>query len=137
VANVSKNVIPIFLGGDHSITDPIYRGISKRSGKRVGLISFDTHFDYREPVEGFEHSGNWLRTLEDCINYESVALIGISAPVYSDYYMKSMDEAGAMVITPYDMRKTHFNELLSKIIHHMNKSCYEVYITVDIDVIDQ
>lgn len=137
VAKVSKKVIPIFLGGDHSITDPIYRGISERSDKRVGLISFDTHFDYRVPIEGFEHSGNWLRTLEDCINYEAVALIGVSAPVYSEYYMKSMDEAGAMVVTPYDMRRMQFDELLSKIINHMNKSCDEVYITVDIDVIDQ
>src|SRR5438093_3222078 len=41
---VAANVIPISVGGDHSISLPILRAIAKKHGP-VGLIHFDAHHD--------------------------------------------------------------------------------------------
>ena len=38
------NIVPIFMGGDHSISLPILRSIKKKHGP-VGLIHFDAHSD--------------------------------------------------------------------------------------------
>lgn len=47
-AALDHSTAPIFLGGDHSITDPILRGLLKHtSGRRVGLIVFDAHLGTR------------------------------------------------------------------------------------------
>src|SRR6201991_942220 len=48
---VDAGVLPIILGGDHSIAEPDIRAIARRRGP-VGLIHFDTHTDTGELVFG-------------------------------------------------------------------------------------
>lgn len=136
-SNIKPSIKPIFLGGDHSIVDPIYRGIaSVYSNRKIGLLSFDAHFDYRVPVPGYESSGSWLKTLEDILPFEALGVVGISAPVYSAYYEQSFKSKGALVITPYELRNNRL-EIREKLIHFFNSNCDAIYITVDIDCIDQ
>lgn len=50
--------VPVFLGGEHSITPPIIRGLSGTldPGERLGVIFFDAHGDLRDSYEGTPHS---------------------------------------------------------------------------------
>ncbi|KFF57271.1 MULTISPECIES: agmatinase family protein [Bacillus] len=138
VSGISEIVTPIFLGGDHSITDPIIRGMKTRLiDQRFGVIMFDTHFDFREPVIGKEHSGHWLKTLENSIDYESLVLIGIGAPIYSDYYMRELEERGALIKTVYDLRREGRRAVIEQAVNHVLKKSDAIYFTIDIDVFDQ
>src|SRR3954467_15516915 len=52
---VEAGVLPVTLGGDHSVTEPCVAAISRRDGA-LGLIHFDTHTDTGREVFGVERS---------------------------------------------------------------------------------
>jgi len=61
---------PIALGGDHSITYPIMRAISKRHGKKhpeVTILHIDAHGDLYDQFEGdrFSHACPFARIMEE------------------------------------------------------------------------
>lgn len=138
IAALPRRLLPIVLGGDHSITDPAIRGVRDRlSGAPMGLIVFDAHFDSREPIPGKEHSGHWMRTLSDVIDYRKVVQMGINAAIYSEAYMREAEAAGVLVMTPYDIRRVGWTVALRTAIEHASADGAGVYISVDIDGIDQ
>jgi guanidinopropionase len=57
-------VIPISIGGDHSITFPIMKGIA--SDEPVGMVHFDAHCDTCDEFMGekFHHGAPFLRAVE-------------------------------------------------------------------------
>jgi agmatinase len=52
---VEAGVVPVVLGGDHSIAEPDIRAVASRHGA-VGLVHFDTHTDTGTEVFGVEVS---------------------------------------------------------------------------------
>jgi agmatinase len=138
VAAIPRHHTPIILGGDHSITDPAIRGLQERlAGARFGLIVFDAHLDSREPIPGKEHSGHWMKTLEGTFDHRHSVQLGISAPIYGPTYMTEAEELGVMVKTIYEIRRAGWREALSQAIAHASEGMDGVYLSVDIDAIDQ
>lgn len=138
VRDLPSGVHPVFLGGDHSLTDPIIRGLQDRAhGPRFGIIDFDAHFDSREPISGKQHSGNWMYTLRDVIDYRVVAQLGINAPIYSEHYMRAAEEAGVLVRTPYEIRRRGWASVVEEAVSHASRGVDGVYISIDIDCLDQ
>lgn len=135
VADIPTDYIPICLGGDHSITDPIVRAvIGKNRNCKVGLVVFDAHFDSRDPKKGKEHSGHWMNTLEGVIDYHNVVQLGINANIYSETYMKCAEDKGVLVRTPYEIRRAGIQSVLNEIFQKLDVD--KVYISVDIDAVD-
>ncbi|HEV7367934.1 agmatinase family protein [Arenibaculum sp.] len=138
VAEIDPGDTVVCLGGDHSIADPIVRGLQDRLGhRRLGVIVFDAHFDARPPVPGKEHSGHWMKTLEDVIDYGSAVQLGISAPIYSEAYAADAEQKGVLVLTPYEIRRAGWRETIARSIAHATRNTGGVYISVDIDAIYQ
>jgi agmatinase len=138
VAGLPRDVHPVFLGGDHSITDPIIRGMLEREQGPFGLIVFDAHFDSRVPIEGHEHSGHWMHTIRDVFSHEHSVQIGINAPIYSQQYMQDAQEQGVLVITPYDLRRLGWQRALNEAAGHASGSGERgVYVSIDIDALDR
>ncbi len=136
VLEMPNAYIPICLGGDHSITDPVLRAvIGKNHNCKVGLVVFDAHFDSRDPVPGKEHSGHWMKTLEGVIDHNNVVQLGISANIYSETYMRHAEDIGVLVRTPYDIRRAGVQTILNEIFQKLDAD--KVYISADIDAIDQ
>ncbi|MBC6415209.1 MAG: agmatinase [Bdellovibrionales bacterium] len=79
IAQNKKRVLCV--GGDHSITLPILRALSKIYGP-LNLIHFDAHFDTYPPAYGDEeyHHGTFVRhaVLENCVR--EVFQFGIRGP---------------------------------------------------------
>ena len=53
-----KGIIPISIGGDHSITTPILRAIAGKNSRHngpIGMIHFDAHADSWGPSAGTKH----------------------------------------------------------------------------------
>lgn len=136
ISSLPGNYIPVCLGGDHSITAPIFSSIkNKYRNENIGLLVFDSHFDSREIIPGRYHSGNWIKTLETVIDYNNFVQCGISANIYSKEYMDFAEKRGAMIITVYDVRKAGLFNIIKKIFKKLKIS--KLYVSIDIDVIDQ
>jgi agmatinase len=128
--------IPVCLGGDHSISDPILRSMIEKHGNHFGLVIFDAHFDSREPIKDKEHSGHWVKTLENVLNYQNVIQLGINASIYSDSYLITAEKNGILVKTPFEIRHSGLMNTVQEIKNHLT-DIQKIYISVDIDVIDQ
>ncbi len=60
---LAAGVLPVVLGGDHSITEPSVRAVAAKHGP-VGMVHFDTHTDTGREVFGVERShGTFIRRL--------------------------------------------------------------------------
>jgi agmatinase len=137
VAGLPADVHPVFIGGDHSITDPVLRGLIDRERGPFGLIVFDAHFDSRVPDPGHEHSGHWMHTIHDVFSHEHSVQIGINAPIYSQGYMRDAESKGVLVLTPYDVRRLGWPGALDAALRHATDGVQGVYVSIDIDALDR
>ena len=61
-----KNVIPIIIGGDHSLAYPNIAGVADVYGKgNVGVIHFDAHYDATKMMGHLITHGAWVKRLID------------------------------------------------------------------------
>lgn len=127
----------ICLGGDHSVGDAIYRGQVERLGKKVGLIQIDAHFDCRAPVKGREHSGHWIYTLADILDYRCLAQIGVNASIYAGHYVEQAERSGVLVKTVSETRRHGSEATMALAIEHVLRDSDCFHVSMDIDVIDQ
>lgn len=69
--------LPIFLGGDHSITYPLVRGLRRAVGE-FAILHFDAHPDCYEDFEGnrYSHASPFARIMEEglCSRLVSVGI---------------------------------------------------------------
>lgn len=81
IGNVAKaNKLPVTIGGDHSISLPIIRGLANAHGS-LGVIHFDAHSDYggSETLDWREacHHGNFMNWVISDERVERVVQFGI------------------------------------------------------------
>ncbi|HJW76146.1 MAG TPA: arginase family protein, partial [Thermoleophilia bacterium] len=61
---VSAGLFPVVLGGDHSVTYPVLKGVFASRGDRpVNLVQFDSHIDYWDEEGGqrYTHASPIIR----------------------------------------------------------------------------
>jgi agmatinase len=81
---VGAGVVPVSVGGDHSITLPILRCLARRHG-RLGLVHFDAHPDTWDEYFGsrYFHGTTFRRAVEEgLIDGRRVVQVGIRGPLY-------------------------------------------------------
>jgi len=135
----SPNVIPIILGGDHSISFPSIAGFSSCKGK-TGIIQFDAHHDLRNLDDGGPSNGTPFRSLleNDVISGKQLIQIGIrnfmNARAYHDY----AKEQGVTVYTMKDVREREIKEIIFESISLLKaQDVTNIYVSLDMDVLDQ
>src|SRR5881275_1327265 len=92
---LDAGVIPLALGGDHSITLGELRAVFKRHGP-VGLIDFDSHTDTWDNYWGERYThGTWCKRAieEGLINTRRAVQLGIRGSLYG-----SEDRGGARAL---------------------------------------
>jgi arginase len=64
-AALTDGTVPIFLGGDHMVTNPIVAGIASARGP-INILHFDAHPDLYEDFEGdpLSHASPFARIME-------------------------------------------------------------------------
>ncbi len=83
---LGAKVIPLCVGGDHSLSLPLLRAVVKRHGL-VGMVHFDSHQDMWEEYFGnkYFHGTPFRRAVEEgLLDTKRVLQIGIRGPVYAD-----------------------------------------------------
>lgn len=74
---LNDNLAPIALGGDHSITYPIIKGL-KRIYPRLGVLHFDAHPDLYDELQGnrYSHACPFARIMEEQL-VERLVQVGV------------------------------------------------------------
>jgi agmatinase len=128
--------VPILLGGDHSVTIPIFQGQRERfEGQRLGVLWVDAHPDlcdvYTESK--LSHACVLRRGLEFGIKAEDVCLVGLRSWEYQEIDL--IENGGLNVYTAADVAERGIKSVASEA-HKILSQCDAVHISLDIDCLD-
>ena len=133
---VTADVVPVVLGGDHSIAEPDIRACASRHGP-VGLVHFDTHADTGTEVFGVEHSHGtpMYRLVEDGhVNPGRYVQIGLRGywPGPAEFAWQS--DRGITSFFMHDVRDLGIREVAARTVALVGAG--PVFLSVDVDVLD-
>jgi agmatinase len=133
---VGAGVLPIILGGDHSITEPDVRACAADRGM-VGLVHFDTHTDTAPSLYGRElsHGTPMFRLVAEGIvdprRYVQIGLRGYWPGVEEFGWQERL---GIRHFTSEDVADLGVPELVGRVLELLGPG--PVFLTVDVDVLD-
>ncbi|MBI2606556.1 MAG: agmatinase [Deltaproteobacteria bacterium] len=130
---LKADVLPIALGGDHSVIIPILRAMHQKYG-HFGLIQFDAHTDTADQAWGekIHHGTPIRRLLEDgTLRGRDVFQIGIRGPLTSEDQMEWDRKQGITHLTAEEYQKKGMAPVLRK----LNRKI-PYYLTFDVDGVD-
>ncbi|MFZ9119322.1 MAG: agmatinase [Paracoccaceae bacterium] len=130
------DVIPLTLGGDHTLTWPILRAMRNRYGP-VALVHVDAHADINDEMFGEKvaHGCPFRRAWEDgCLINDKVFQIGLRGTGYSPDDFNWARDKGWRVIQAEDCWHKSLSPLMEKIRAKIGD--VPVYLTYDIDSLD-
>src|SRR5215211_7643513 len=133
---LAAGVMPVVLGGDHSITEPSIRACAAVHGP-VGVVHFDTHTDTGAEVFGVEFShGTFIRRIIDAghVDPSRYAQIGLRGYWPGAAEFRWQAERGITSLFMHDVRDLGIREVVARAIAAVGPG--PVYLTVDVDVLD-
>ncbi len=133
---LDAGLIPIVLGGDHSIAEPDIRACAARHGP-VGLVHFDTHTDTGREVFGVEIShGTPMFRLVDAghIDPRRYVQIGLRGYWPGEAEFGWQAERGIASFFAHAVRELGIDEVVRQTVTRVGDG--PVYLTVDVDVLD-
>ncbi len=126
---LKKNIFPIVLGGEHSITPGCIAPFAKKFDN-LFLLHFDAHADLRQSYNGnkFSHAS----AIRRCMDYKNVKIVsfGIRNISNSEVNYLKKNKKRINIFWAKDKKKWNLN-IFKKLIKNKN-----VYITFDVDVFD-
>jgi len=133
---VDAGIIPICLGGDHSITLGELRAISKKYGP-VALVHFDSHTDTVDSYFGrkYSHGTPFKRAYEEgLIDTAHSIQVGIRGNFYEADGLKDSMDLGFKVITANEVHELGIKEVGHQISERVGDRL--TFFTFDIDFVD-
>lgn len=134
----NPEVMPIVLGGDHSVSAGAIAAFAKAKG-RVAVVQFDAHHDVRNLEDGGPTNGTPFRTLiETGVLRDGCLLqVGIrnyaNSPVYTDY----VKAHGGTILTMRAVRAGNAATRIAEWVESIRSHVDAVYVSLDMDVLDQ
>ncbi|MED4631618.1 agmatinase [Peribacillus frigoritolerans] len=133
---IEKGIIPISLGGDHSITLGELRAIAKKHGP-VALLQFDAHSDTWDSYfdQKYNHGTVFRRAIEEGLIDVSRSLqIGMRGGLYGPEDLQDARDLGLGVYTTNDYKRIGVEKMLNVI--HERVANGPVFLSFDIDFLD-
>jgi formimidoylglutamase len=128
------------MGGDHGLSYPIIRGVTRAVEGRLGVISVDAHFDVRVSHHGEKGSGvpfrYMLEELGDSVSGANFTEFGIGGWLNTKLYHDYLKEQGARIITAREIWKGDIFALISEAIERAADGTDAIYLTFDIDAVE-
>ncbi|RAP51347.1 MAG: agmatinase [Methanosphaera sp. SHI613] len=130
---LDKNLTPITIGGEHTVTCSILRALhdyDPESFKDLTVVHLDAHFDMRDEYLGEKYShASVLRRVHE-LNPKEIIQIGIRSAEYEEHeYVKEHDDI--TYFSSFELQRDS-----TGLFDKLNNIDSPVYITVDIDVLD-
>ncbi len=132
---LERKKFPIILGGDHSITYEVLRGVNNYHS-RFAVVYFDAHPDFRSSDKSGRKS--YATVMYDASHLANIKIknsiqIGVSDLESEEF--GNTEKAGMKYLTPLDIEKLGTGKVL-KLIKKFIRNL-PVYISIDLDVLDQ
>jgi agmatinase len=127
---VSRGVMPVVLGGDHSISFPAVRGLVGCGP--LSLVHIDAHLDYRDEVGGvrFGH-GCPIRRIAELPFIQDIVSLGIRGLRASEEDLEAARVRGNAVVTAGAIRRHGVVAALARV-----PPAERIYVTLDVDALD-
>ncbi len=134
---VSAGKFFIMIGGDHSTTIPVHRGIDKAIKGSLGIIHIDAHFDLCDDMDGnrFAHGCTERRALElnSVGGVENLYFLGIRS-IESDE-LEFYNSNPIQVFSSKQIYKLGTEHVIKTVVEKMSQFD-NIYISLDIDCLD-
>ncbi len=132
ISMLPENVVPIFLGGEHSIAPPIVEGLIERSNESLGVLVLDAHLDLRNEYgcTRFSHACTSKRILE-VKGVQGYASVGIRSGCQEEFSFAAENVSYA---TSRDVREKGIDQVLDIIFESLDTD--RIYLSIDLDVLD-
>ena len=133
---IDAGVFSILLGGDHSITLPELRAVTKKHGA-VALIHFDSHSDTVDEYFGrpYNHATAFRRAVEEnLLLVESSIQVGMRGSIFSKNALNEAKSLGFELITTDEGREMGISNLIQKIQDRVGNA--RAFVTFDVDFVD-
>jgi len=133
---VDAGVIPLAIGGDHSITLGELRAIAGHHGP-VGLIDFDSHTDTWDSYWGERYThGTWCKRAieEGLIDTKRAVQLGIRGSLYGSEDRGGARALGLHLISTEDLLTRGIDDVLPDLRRRIGDG--PVFLTFDIDFVD-
>lgn len=133
---LNHDVIPILIGGDHSVTLPHLRAMAKRYGK-VSLVHFDSHGDTWDSYYGkkYTHGTMFRRAVEEGVVDSATSIqIGMRGSLYGPEDIKEAEDLGYKVMTTQALKGMTDNKLGEIIKNRVGSN--PTFVTFDVDFLD-
>lgn len=129
--------LAFFLGGDHSVTIPLFRAFARRSNGPVGYIQFDSHPDLADEFEGhrWSHACTARRNAEEPnLRLEQIAFVGLRSFLIEELAYHDA-HPGIGWHTARQVHQRGIDAVAYDVVRQL-KQAQAVYVSLDIDGID-
>lgn len=135
-----SHVIPLIIGGDHSLMYPDAAGLADVYGKgNVGVIHFDAHYDATKSLFGhlISHGQPVYRLIEEGhVPGKNFIQVGLRGYYPDEESFVWMQEQGFRYHTMAEVEKRGWGEVMEDIIREAKDGPEYLFISFDIDVMD-
>ena len=134
VANLPN--VPIVLGGDHSISIPVFQAQRERyKDQRLGVLWVDAHPDLCDVFTGskLSHACVLRRALEFGIDPQDVCLVGLRS--WEEQEIDLIENGGLNVYTAALVAERGMKSVATSVYSKLS-GCDAVHISLDIDCLD-
>jgi agmatinase len=132
----SAGATVLALGGDHSISLPVLRALSRDHGK-IAVLHFDAHLDTWDTYFGepYTHGTPFRRASEEgLLDLEHCLHMGIRGPLYAKTDLEDDVRLGFQVIRSDDYEVDGVRSIVERMRNRLGDA--PIYVSVDIDVLD-
>ena len=134
---LARDVVPLLVGGDHSITLPHLRAVAKRHGP-VALLLFDAHTDTYDVYYGTQryNSGTMFRRAveEGIVDTGRSIMVGLRGTVYTPDDHDDARDLGYEVLAMDDVVEIGIEETIERIRSRVGVG--PVFLSWDVDSLD-
>jgi agmatinase len=133
---LDAGIIPICLGGDHSITLAELRAVARRYGP-LGLVHFDAHSDTWDEYFGrkYNHGTTFKRAIEEGLLDVSRSIqVGMRGPVYDAGDYDVARQLGLAFLPNHEMRQHSMAEVAKMVRERVGSG--PTFFTFDVDFVD-
>lgn len=139
VEKINPSTLPIFLGGDHSLTYPAFCGRASTVKGNIGIIQLDAHTDTwgTDELYGEYYHGSPMSHIADSKygSYSTHSVVGVRGHT-DEEFLRLVEEEGLHAETTSDVCTRGIEECVEAAMENLLSSSDKVYLTIDIDVVD-
>lgn len=130
---VDQGVMPLSVGGDHSMTHPILRAVGR--DRPVGLVHIDAHSDTGGPFDGerFNHGAPFRNAVLDGV-LDPTRTIQIGLRGSSEYLYEFATESGMTCVHAEEVAEYGVRAVIRRALEVVGDG--PVYVSFDIDSLD-